>query len=122
MRVTSVMLRLEDRHESSVGLQYQEPSRPYPCPDAGRASPASSAAKAGPAGLALAWTVDKGLFLDSVGNDNTHPIGEVIEITATFAESVTGTPRITFTLGTARKHANFLHRGLGHDLRELGWG
>ena len=61
--------------------------------------------------MALAWTVDKGLFLDSVGNDNTHPIGEVIEIAATFAGTGTGTPRIPFTLGTARKNANFLHRG-----------
>ena len=31
----------------------------------------------------------------------------MIETTTTFAEAVTGTPRIPFTLGAARKHANF---------------
>ena len=66
--------------------------------------------------MALAWTVDEGLSLNSAGNDNTCLIGDVIETATTFAKSVTMSPRIPFTLGTARKHANFHGGGQGTAL------
>ena len=46
------------------------------------------------------------LALGAAGDDGAWGIGEAIEVTATFAESVTvtGTPRIPFTLGAAAKH------------------
>ena len=46
------------------------------------------------------------LELNSAGDDDTYAAGDTIEVTATFVESVTvtGTPRIAFTLGTATKH------------------
>ena len=45
----------------------------------------------------------------SAGDDDTYAIGDVIALTATFAEAmtVTGTPRIAFTLGSATKHAAY---------------
>ena len=63
--------------------------------------------EAGPVGVALAWKVDEGRSLNSAGNDNTYAIGDVVEITTTVAGSVTVTPCIPCTLGTAREHANF---------------
>ena len=49
------------------------------------------------------------LSLNSAGDDNTYGRNDAIQITATFGESVTvtGTPRIPFTLGTATKHATY---------------
>ena len=49
------------------------------------------------------------LSLNSAGADNTYRTGDMIEITATFGQSVTvaGTPRIPFTLGTETKHATY---------------
>ena len=46
------------------------------------------------------------LKLNAAGDDDTYHNGDAIEVTATFVESVTvtGTPRIPFTLGTATKH------------------
>ena len=39
--------------------------------------------------------------------DNTYAIGDTISLTATFPEAVTvsGTPRIALTVGTATRHA-----------------
>ena len=49
------------------------------------------------------------LALNSAGADGTYHAGEAIEATATFGESVTvsGTPRIAFTLGTETKHLTY---------------
>ena len=46
------------------------------------------------------------LKLNAAGDDDTYHNGDAIEVAATFVESVTvtGTPRIPFTLGTATKH------------------
>ena len=46
------------------------------------------------------------LALSAADDDDTYAAGDTIEVTATFVESVTvtGTPRIAFTLGTATKH------------------
>ena len=49
------------------------------------------------------------LSFNAAGDDGTYGLGDIIEITATFAQSVTvtGTPRIPFTIGTTERHANF---------------
>jgi len=54
------------------------------------------------------------LTLNSAGADNTYHNGDAIEITATFAENVTvtGTPRIPFTIGSTTRHATYA-RGSG---------
>ena len=45
----------------------------------------------------------------SAGTDSTYAIGDVISLTATFAEAmtVTGTPRIALTVGSATRHAAY---------------
>ena len=49
------------------------------------------------------------LSFNAAGDDGTYGLGDIIEITATFAQSVTvtGSPRIPFTIGTTERHANF---------------
>ncbi len=62
---------------------------------------------------------DPVLVTSSAGTDNTYAISAVIDITATFTEAVTVTtagdpvagPRLTFTLGTAAKHAVYQSGG-----------
>ena len=58
------------------------------------------------------------LSLNSAGDDDTYGRGDAIEITATFGESVTvtGTPRIPFTLGTATKYATYSSGSPGTEL------
>ena len=54
-------------------------------------------------------TVSSVAITSDPGGDLTYQGSDVIQFTATFSEAVTvtGTPRIPFTLGTATKHANY---------------
>ena len=58
------------------------------------------------------------LTVGAAGDDGTWHNGEAIEVTATFAASVTvtGTPRIAFTLGAAEKHLTYASGGPGTAL------
>ena len=58
------------------------------------------------------------LELNSAGADGIYGDGDAIEVTATFDESVTvtGTPRIAFTLGTATKHLAYASGSPGTEL------
>ena len=49
------------------------------------------------------------LSFNAAGSDGTYGLGEHIDITATFAQSVTvtGTPRIPLTIGATARHATF---------------
>ncbi|MYB01603.1 hypothetical protein F4X90_18300, partial [Candidatus Poribacteria bacterium] len=58
------------------------------------------------------------LTLNSAGSDNTYQSGDEIEVTATFGESVTvtGSPRIPFTVGHETEHADYESGSPGTEL------
>ena len=53
--------------------------------------------------------VNVGLGFNAAGDDGVYGLGDTIEITATFGQSVTvtGTPRIPMTVGANTRHATY---------------
>ena len=101
------------RHGDVITVSYEKPQNPPQTLDADNLAVASFSGQ--PVTNNVASVL---LSLNSPGNDLTYGLGDAIEITATFAESVTvtGTPRIPFTLGTATKHATYSSGSPGKEL------